>query len=199
VQLEPGSTVLLYTDGLVEGRELPVEEGMRLLKEAVREPVRSAEELCDRVLRALGRDDDHDDDTALLALVLDDGTGRSDREPIVLELSASPESAAAARLALCQMLGPDAGEPGETAALLLTELVSNAVRFAGGDLLVRAGVHSDLLLVEVSDASERMPVAPPQVPDAESGRGILLIERLADRWGAEPLPTGKRVWFELSL
>jgi hypothetical protein len=36
-------------------------------------------------------------------------------------------------------------------------------------------------------------------PDAEGGRGMLLIQRLADRWGAEPLPTGKRVWFELSL
>jgi hypothetical protein len=61
-------------------------------------------------------------------------------------------------------------------------------------------VHSDLLLVEVCDTSERMPssLAAPS-PDAETGRGILLIRELADRWGAEPLPTGKRVWFELSL
>jgi serine phosphatase RsbU (regulator of sigma subunit) len=200
LQLEPGSTVLLYTDGLVEGRGVPVEEGMQLLLDAVREPVRSAEELCDRVLHALGRDGDHDDDTALLALVLDDGTGRDEREPIVLELSASAESAAVARQALCAMLGPEAGEAGETAALLLTELVSNAVRFAGGELLVRAGIHSDLLLVEVCDTSERMPasLAVPD-PDAETGRGILLIRELADRWGCDPLPTGKRVWFELSL
>ncbi|MCU1590728.1 MAG: protein serine/threonine phosphatase with GAF(s) sensor(s) [Frankiales bacterium] len=200
VDLTAGSTVLLYTDGLVEGRELSVEEGMRLLREEARKPIRSAEELCDRVLHALGHDGDHDDDTALLVLLLDDGSGQDGREPLVLELSASPESAATAREALAVLLGPDAGEPGQTAALLLTELVSNAVRFAGGDLLVRAGVHSDLLLVEVCDTSERMPtsLAAPN-PDAESGRGMLLVSELADRWGAEPLPTGKRVWFELSL
>jgi GAF domain-containing protein len=200
ITLEPGSTVLLYTDGLVEGRGLSVEEGMTALRDAVRAPVRSAEELCDRVLAAMGRDGDHDDDTAVLALLLDDGNGGSDREPLALELAASPESAAVAREALLRMLGDDAGEAADTAALLLTELVANAVRFAGGDLQVRAVVHSGLLLVEVCDTSERMPVPlGPRTPDAETGRGMILIGELADRWGAEPLPTGKRVWFELSL
>jgi anti-sigma regulatory factor (Ser/Thr protein kinase) len=199
VVLAPGDTVLLYTDGLVEERGMSVEDGLQALLQAVGAPVRSAEELCDRVLHLLGRDGDHDDDTALLAVLLDEGTGQHGPEPLVLELSASPESAAHAREALAAMLGPDVGEAGETAALLLTELVSNAVRFAGGDLRVRAGVHSGLLLVEVSDTSERMPTSLVPHPEAETGRGILLIQELADRWGAEPLPNGKRVWFELSL
>lgn len=200
VDLAPGTTVLLYTDGLVESRELAVEEGMELLRQAAGAPVRSAEELCDRVLHAMGGDGDGDDDTALLVLVLDDGTVKDHRPPIKLELAASAESAVIARDALFEMLGPDAGEPGETAALLLTELVANAVRFAGGDLLVRAGIRADLLLVEVWDTSERMPVLQlaPSL-EAETGRGLLLISGLADRWGTEPLPTGKRVWFELSL
>jgi serine phosphatase RsbU (regulator of sigma subunit)/anti-sigma regulatory factor (Ser/Thr protein kinase) len=197
--LDAGSTVLLYTDGLVEGRHSPVEEGMRRLQEACSATVRSADELCDRVLHALRQDGDHDDDTALLAVLLDEADADA-QAPMLLELSASPVSASAARDALCELLGPDGGEPAELACLLLTELVANAVRYAGGQILVRAGVRAHLLLVEVRDSSERMPVlvANPR-HDAEGGRGMLLVDRLADRWGAEPLPVGKRVWFELSL
>jgi serine phosphatase RsbU (regulator of sigma subunit)/putative methionine-R-sulfoxide reductase with GAF domain len=70
VQLEPGATVMLYTDGLVEARGSSIEEGMARLRESARRPVQSAEEVCDRVLRELGRDGDHDDDTAILAIQL---------------------------------------------------------------------------------------------------------------------------------
>lgn len=199
--LAAGSTVLLYTDGLVEGRHSPLEEGMRRLRETCSATVRSADELCDRVLAALreGAGHDHDDDTALLAVVLDQADSEA-QPPLLLELGASPESAGAARDALCELLGDDGGEPAELACLLLTELVANAVRYAGGQIFVRAGVRAHLLLVEVRDSNERMPVlnATPR-HDAEGGRGMLLIDRLADRWGAEPLPVGKRVWFELSL
>ncbi len=88
----------------------------------------------------------------------------------------------------------------DVAALLVTELVANAARHAGGRMRVRAGLRTGRLLVEVSDAS-------PQVPDlvgmpgweSESGRGLVLVATLADRWGVTPLPTGKCVWFELSL
>lgn len=70
VLLSPGSTVVLYTDGLVEGRDFPPDEGMARLVAAARGPVRSPEELCDRLLQAMGRDGDHDDDIALLAITL---------------------------------------------------------------------------------------------------------------------------------
>ena len=197
--LDPGTTVLLYTDGLVEGRDRPVEQGMDLLREACRAPVRSADELCDRVLQAMRTASESDDDTALLALLLDDGAGSS-LPPLHLELGASPQSAAVARDALAELLGPDVGDVGAVAGLLVTELVANAVRYGGGDVHVRAGVRAGLLLVEVRDSSERMPtLVPDPRPDAEGGRGMLLVDRLADRWGAEALPTGKRVWFELSL
>lgn len=71
VQLEPGSLVLLYTDGLVESRTAPVEEGIDRLVAALAAPVGSAEQACDRVLEALGRQGDQDDDTAVLALRVD--------------------------------------------------------------------------------------------------------------------------------
>lgn len=70
ITLSPGSTVVLYTDGLVEGRDFPPDEGMARLLAAARGPILSPEELCDRLLRAMGRDGDHDDDIALLAITV---------------------------------------------------------------------------------------------------------------------------------
>ncbi|MGB8650290.1 MAG: SpoIIE family protein phosphatase [Mycobacteriales bacterium] len=195
--LDPGTLLLLYTDGLVEERESPIEEGLEQLRRAAEgEPVRSPEEFCDRVLRALGRDGGHDDDTALLALLL--AEAREGEVPLVLELPAVPESAAAVREALKELLGPE--RDADAATLLATELVTNAARHAGGELRVRAGLRSDVLLVEVSDTNPDLPQLT-GLPDweQESGRGLVLVEAVADRWGSDPLPTGKRVWFELSL
>ena len=200
LDLEPGATLLLYTDGLVEGRATPVDTGMEQLREVCSAPVRSAEELCSRVLDAMSGGDGHEDDTALLALLLTDEKAAGGVAPLHLELPATPAAAAEVRAALRTMLGADRGQAVEIGALLLTELVSNAVRHAGGDIVVRAGVRGHLLMAEVADSSERPPrLASEQRGDAETGRGILLLEQLADRWGHEPLPTGKRVWFELSL
>ena len=112
-----------------------------------------------------------------------------------------PQSAAtpAGRCASCSATGRDS-DPAESAVLLLTELVSNAVRYAGGEVRVRAGVRDDLLLVEVCDAVDALPVVRPRPEgDLESGRGMVLVEALADRWGADALPSGKRVWFEIAL
>lgn len=200
VVLDPGSLVLLYTDGLVEDRHHTLEHGLEQLRAAAElEPVRSPEELCDRVLTTLGRSGgNHDDDTALLALLLD-SVGAE--QPLVLDLPALPESAAPVRRALAELLVDHiAGDVRDTAALLVTELVTNAARHAGGELRVRAGLRTDTLLVEVSDTSPQLPEIT-GLPDwdAESGRGLVLVDALADRWGSDPLPTGKRVWFELSV
>ena len=202
VQLGPGETVLLYTDGLVEDPRTGVGPGMDLLLAAVARPVQSAEEVCDRVLAACGREGgDDDDDTALLALLLGEPATGVDPEPLLLDLPAVPESAPVVRHALRELLGVAGdGEVGDTAELLVTELVANAARHAGGEVRVRAVLQSGLLLVEVLDSSEVLPIPGPEVDwDCESGRGIALVEALADRWGADPLPSGKRVWFELSL
>ena len=73
VVLPAGAALLLYTDGLVEEPGVDVDAGLDALRAAAAGPVGSAEALCDRVLRTLGRDGGHADDTALLILLLDDG------------------------------------------------------------------------------------------------------------------------------
>ena len=199
VRLQPGSTVLLYTDGLVEDRAVSLDDGLERLRAAAGSaPARSAEELCDRLLRALGRDGEHDDDTALLAVVLAGSPGSADAT-VDLELAAVPASATAARHAVERLVQTAGVDAREVAALLVTELVANSARHAGGTVRVRATVRADVLLVEVLDGSDQLPLRRLAADSAESGRGLMLVDALADRWGAEPLPTGKRVWFELTL
>jgi serine phosphatase RsbU (regulator of sigma subunit)/anti-sigma regulatory factor (Ser/Thr protein kinase) len=194
--LEPGSLVLLYTDGLVETRRAPVTEGMDRLVAALATPLPSADRACDLVLGALSPDGEQDDDTALLALLLDPappapGTVRT-------WLPALPKSAAASRAALRSLLD-EAGLATEAAQLLVSELVGNAVRHAPeADVLLRASLTDGLLRVELQDSSSRLPVAPHRPPwEAEGGRGLLLVESMAERWGVEPVLYGKRVWFEM--
>lgn len=82
--------------------------------------------------------------------------------------------------------------------LLVSELASNAVRHADTPFSVTISCDGSLVRVEVSDGSPELPV--PQVPPAEAitGRGLLIVDALAGRWGVESTPTGKTVWFELS-
>jgi len=81
--------------------------------------------------------------------------------------------------------------------LLATELVANVVRHVGSDATVRVSPTRDGVRVEVDDASTDVPVL--QLPDrsSPSGRGILLLDSFATRWGADVRLTGKTVWFEV--
>ncbi|MFD9566332.1 ATP-binding protein [Streptomyces sp. NPDC059994] len=91
----------------------------------------------------------------------------------------------------------------ETAVLLLSELMTNAVRHAhvplGQAVVARCVLGGDIFRVEVIDANVALPCPRPAGPDDGSGRGLALVEALSDAWGANPRPygTGKTVWFEL--
>lgn len=89
----------------------------------------------------------------------------------------------------------------ETAALLTSELVTNAVRYGGSKASLEAQMPGGCLRVSVADANPDLPeVGPAPELTAEGGRGVLLVSTLASRWGVERLPTGgKAVWFELDL
>ncbi|WP_432157444.1 ATP-binding protein [Streptomyces sp. bgisy153] len=93
----------------------------------------------------------------------------------------------------------------DTAALLVSELVTNALRHATGPIgvrLIRPAPRSglgDILLVEVSDPLPEPPREREARPDDESGRGLQLVASASRRWGSRPDDTGKTVWFELVL
>ncbi len=87
-----------------------------------------------------------------------------------------------------------------TVELLISELVTNAVRHAGpGQISMTVRLVEAVLRVEVCDSSPALPQL--SFPDecSENGRGLFLVAALADRYGAEPTPTGKRCWAEIDL
>jgi anti-sigma regulatory factor (Ser/Thr protein kinase) len=83
-----------------------------------------------------------------------------------------------------------------TAELLVSELVSNALRHASGPLRLTLEWVSDVRCL-VSDGTSESPRLTDAGPEDENGRGLALVDMLAARWGCEYGPVGKSVWFEL--
>jgi anti-sigma regulatory factor (Ser/Thr protein kinase) len=88
-------------------------------------------------------------------------------------------------------------EQRDVVALLTSELAANAVLHARTDFEVRIHLGDDLITVEVVDDNPRTPVPADVPPDASSGRGLKLVQALAEKWGVEPVHGGKTIWFQV--
>jgi anti-sigma regulatory factor (Ser/Thr protein kinase) len=109
-----------------------------------------------------------------------------------------PPSATAARRFVVGFLRPTvANDLVEVAALLATELATNALLHAHGPLDVEVTVSADAVLVEVGDANPARPEVATSDPRSTYGRGLVLVDALSDRWGVAPRSLGKGVWFSL--
>lgn len=117
-----------------------------------------------------------------------------------LRLPRHPRSVGRAREALLGLAGLS-GELGETAALLMSELVTNALRHGtppGREIVVTVRRGEGLLRLEVEDAGDALPRPRTPDPTDECGRGLGLVAALADDWGVAPRQgPGKRVWVTL--
>ncbi|MEV0493080.1 SpoIIE family protein phosphatase [Streptomyces atratus] len=196
-----GATLLLYTDGLVESRLRDVWTGIEQLRERLAATARLTgpdhspplEALCDDVLDILGPGD-RDDDIALLAARFD-GIAPSDVAYWFLE----PEDSApgrARRLARRALSRWGLDELSDSVELLVSEVVTNAVRYAERPVTLRL-LRTDILRCEVGDDAPQLPRQRRARDMDEGGRGLFLVNRLARRWGATRLSTGKVVWFEM--
>jgi anti-sigma regulatory factor (Ser/Thr protein kinase) len=167
----------------------------------------------------MGRDTSHDDDTAVLALrateLGDSGDGvlglpgtADPVEVVRVELPANPHAPAMARRAVTAALGAAGMEDHvDTAALLASEVVTNALRHGGGPDELVIGIDPGGVSVAVRDDSPQPPreeagdgPGAARVVEgglAENGRGLLLVDMLADSWGWRPEAGGKIVWFRL--
>jgi anti-sigma regulatory factor (Ser/Thr protein kinase) len=119
-----------------------------------------------------------------------------------LALAPSAQTGSIARRALRELFETAAVDEDtrETAVLLANELVTNAVEHGGGTTFLHAAVEDRSIRLEVSDSSSVAPRPNTDVGDLdERGRGLLLIDALASRWGVQPRPEGKTVWCELRL
>ncbi|GAA4675463.1 SpoIIE family protein phosphatase [Streptomyces chumphonensis] len=198
-----GATLLLYTDGLVESRHRDVWSGIETLREKMAEtgrltrPDASAplEPLCDEVLDIVGPGD-RDDDIALLAARFD---GIAPSDVALWELEPRPETAGQARrLARRALAAWGIEELSDSVELLVSEVVTNAVRYAERPVTLRL-LRTDALRCEVGDDVPQLPRLRQARATDEGGRGLYLVNRIARRWGATRLSTGKLVWFEVPL
>ncbi|WP_412076949.1 SpoIIE family protein phosphatase [Streptomyces xanthophaeus] len=198
-----GATLLLYTDGLVESRLRDVWTGIEQLRERLATTAQLTgldhppplEALCDDVLDMLGPGD-RDDDIALLAARFD-GIAPSDVAYWFLD----PEETApgrARRFARRALTRWGLEELQDSLELLVSEVVTNAVRYAERPVTLRL-LRTDVLRCEVGDDSPQLPRQRRARDTDEGGRGLFLVNRMARRWGATRLSSGKVVWFELSL
>lgn len=117
-----------------------------------------------------------------------------------LQLPSAPTSVGEARRFVASALEElDAGAASEVAALLTSEIVTNAVVHAGGDIRIRVVGGTDTVRISVEDTSPEKP-APREAGDrAVTGRGLNLVEHLASGWGVDDVDGGKVVWFELAI
>jgi anti-sigma regulatory factor (Ser/Thr protein kinase) len=117
-----------------------------------------------------------------------------------VELPPEPASATRARqLARERLRVVCSPEALETVALLVTELVTNAILHAGTALQLVIEIRTHHIRVCVEDSSPRAPEVRHYDTDAVTGRGLALVEQLATSWGVDNTPTGKAVWCEIAI
>src|SRR5580700_3278397 len=195
--IEDGSLLVLYTDGLVEKRTADIDEGLNRLRDiftpaTVDQPL---EDLCKATLAGVYADQQRDDIALLIA--------RLRRIPednyVTWRLPAELTSAHRARTLIRRpMKRWGLTELIPSAELLASELVTNAVRYAQGQIGLRLVLEGGLV-IEVLDDSAALPRLRHPDDQEERGRGLQVVSHVASRWGARRAISGKVVWCELPL
>ncbi|POX40071.1 protein phosphatase [Streptomyces sp. Ru73] len=202
--LEPGSTLLLCTDGLVEQPGSDIIVGLEALTAAVRDGPGELDELADHLSALLWEQPGSPDDMALLLLRRLAEPGGPAKPRIRLHVhQADPAGPAEVRTELRRMLDQwRAGAVAGDVELVATELITNALRHTDSGALVSLELRSgppDRIRLEVEDRSSHWPRRREPGETATTGRGLLLVEALSDRWGAEARGAGKALWCEFSV
>ncbi|WP_405752111.1 SpoIIE family protein phosphatase [Streptomyces sp. NBC_00012] len=195
VELTPGSLLVLYTDGLIEGRDSDLDEGMAELSRRLARPGAATaplRELGQEIISARPAHQLADDVTLLLARTHAVPPGNTSVWPV----AADPAAVARVRQdAARQLRAWGLEELVFTTELVLSELVTNAIRHAGGPVEVRL-IRAGQLTCEVSDPSATQPRMRRALLTDEGGRGLYLVAQLTTRWGSRYTRHGKTIWAE---
>jgi serine phosphatase RsbU (regulator of sigma subunit)/anti-sigma regulatory factor (Ser/Thr protein kinase) len=195
--IEDGSLLVLYTDGLVEKRSRDIDEGLNRLREifgpgSADQPL---EDLCRATLAGVYADEHRDDIAVLMARLRRIPSDHVVSWTLPSELTSASRARSLIRRplrrwGLLELL--------PTAELLVSELVTNAVRYAQGKIGLRL-ILEGALVCEVLDESAALPRLRHPDDSDERGRGLQVVSQLAQRWGARRAASGKVVWCELPL
>ncbi|MFW3473416.1 ATP-binding SpoIIE family protein phosphatase [Streptomyces microflavus] len=204
IGLPPGSTAVLYTDGLVERRSEDIDEGVASLAGALSGAKGSPQVVCDRLIRSLGVTAEHDDDVAVLVVQHPARTGANAElfHNAALELlggiEAAPRARAFATGVLTSWRFPV--ELRDLGVLAASELVANSLQHGTPPMRLGLRRTDRRLIIEVTDGDDHLPRRRQAEPADEAGRGIEIIASIATSWGSRRTPGGgKAVWCEFAL
>ncbi|WP_323179433.1 SpoIIE family protein phosphatase [Streptomyces sp. NBC_00452] len=195
-ELPEDSKLALFTDGLVESRERDIDIGLRALRDTLSHHSSGPLEVaCESVIDALLPSPPQDDAALLLVRV------HSLPDPLVAtwDIPADPGEVARARSLACEKLGEwdVEEETGFVVELVVSELVTNAIRYGGAPIRLRLIRDRDLI-IEVSDSGHTSPHLRWAAMEDEGGRGLFLVAQVTERWGTRYTSTGKTIWTEIS-
>ncbi|MFJ4539699.1 SpoIIE family protein phosphatase [Streptomyces tibetensis] len=195
VTLPEGSRLILYTDGLVDDRERGIDTGLQALRQALARADRTPEETCGDVLDALLPARSSDDIALLVAR-----TRLLDRSQVAeWDVPGDPAAVAAFRAKVTGRLRTwGLEEMAFTTELIVSELVTNAIRYGIEPIRLRVLHDRDSLICEVADGNSTSPHLRRAATTDEGGRGLFLVARFAQRWGTRYLARGKVIWTEQS-
>ncbi|MFC9146475.1 SpoIIE family protein phosphatase [Streptomyces bacillaris] len=204
IALPPGSTAVLYTDGLVERRSEDIDEGVASLARALSGAKGSPQVVCDRLIRSLGVTAEHDDDVAVLVVQHPARTG-ADAElfhnaalDLLGGIEAAPRARAFATGVLTSWRFP--AELRDLGVLATSELVANSLQHGTPPMRLGLRRTDRRLIIEVTDGDDHLPRRRQAEPADEAGRGIEIIASIATSWGSRRTPGGgKAVWCEFAL
>ncbi|MFE3961638.1 SpoIIE family protein phosphatase [Streptomyces cyaneofuscatus] len=196
--LESGSVIAVYTKGVIYRDDHDPGAGLRRLTDRLARsggPGRDLDDVGHELLRSLGDAPARDD----MALLLARTRAVAPEDTETWEFPADVSVAAAARKAAAgQLAAWGLDELSFTTELVVSELVTNAVRYAGGPIGLRL-IRGDVLVCEVNDPSNTQPRLRRARWSDEGGRGLFLIAQLTTRWGSRYTRSGKTIWTEQPL
>ncbi|WP_052851122.1 ATP-binding SpoIIE family protein phosphatase [Streptomyces avicenniae] len=195
-ELPEGSLIALTTNGLIAPRDREFDSGQRTLQEVLARPADSLETVCDAVIHSLLPERQTDDAALLVAR-----TRALDAQHVAtIDLAADPSVVARARkMAADQLVAWELPEAAFITELVVSELVTNAIRHAAPPIQLRLIRGESSLICEVSDSSSTAPHLRRARTFDEGGRGLLLVAQLTQQWGTRQTATGKTIWAEQHL
>ncbi|WPB89309.1 SpoIIE family protein phosphatase [Streptomyces malaysiensis] len=196
LHLPAGSRLVLYTDGLVEDRDRDIDIGLGSLRATLAEATgRGPDETCQTVMDTVPPEHPSDD----IAVVVARTRLLPPSNVAEWEVPSDPAAVALVRNeAGAQLREWGLEEIGFTTELILSELITNAIRYGAPPVKVRL-LHDRTLTCEVSDGSSTSPHLRRAETTDEGGRGLFLVAQFAQRWGTRYATRGKVIWTEQPL